>query len=219
MTSGWRRTTRYPDARVPTIERETSMTTSAQDDRRAPTKSQIDHPTVAERAAAARPRGPTCPCSAHAEFDPGQKRPDPVALLRARPDARARAGADPLRADAGLALHLLPRRRPDHGRRPGPADARGLRSSSAATPTCPTSASSARPSGAWSSTSTTSTRPCPGPFEWDVKRLAASLAVAGRDGASRRGPRGDRPGLRPRLPDRDGGVRRPEQPADLLRPL
>ena len=27
----------------------------------------------------------------------------------------------------------------------------------------------------------TSTRPCLGPFEWDVKRLAASLAVAGRD--------------------------------------
>jgi len=36
-------------------------------------------------------------------------------------------------------------------------------------------------SGTWSSTSTTSTRPLPGPFEWDVKRLAASLAVAGRD--------------------------------------
>src|ERR1039457_1720420 len=33
----------------------------------------------------------------------------------------------------------------------------------------------------------------PGPFEWDVKRLAASLAVAGRDNASR-----PRPAARPR---------------------
>jgi len=38
-------------------------------------------------------------------------------------------------------------------------------------------------------------RPCPGPFEWDVKRLAASLAVAGRDnGFSRQGPPQDCPG-------------------------
>ena len=44
----------------------------------------------------------------------------------------------------------------------------------------PTSACSPPRTGGWCSTSTTSTRPCPGPFEWDVKRLAASVAVAGR---------------------------------------
>jgi hypothetical protein len=37
------------------------------------------------------------------------------------------------------------------------------------------------PSGARSSTSTTSTRP-PGPFEWDLKRLAGSPVVAARSG-------------------------------------
>ncbi len=46
--------------------------------------------------------------------------------------------------------------------------------------TCRTSASSAPPSGAWSSTSTTSMRRLPGPWEWDVKRLAASMEVAAR---------------------------------------
>ena len=34
-------------------------------------------------------------------------------------DARARARADPLRADARLAVHVLPRRGADHGGRPG----------------------------------------------------------------------------------------------------
>ena len=52
---------------------------------------------------------------------------------------------------------------------------------SAATPTCRTSARSAHPSAIWISTSTTSTRPFPGPWEWDVKRLAASVEVMGRD--------------------------------------
>ena len=58
---------------------------------------------------------------------------------------------------------------------------RGCGCSCAGTRTCPTSARSPRRNGGWSSTSTTSTKACPGPFEWDVKRLAASLAVAGRD--------------------------------------
>ena len=44
-----------------------------------------------------------------------------------------------------------------------------------------TSAALHRPSVIWSSTSTTSTKPPSGPFEWDVKRLAASLEVAGRE--------------------------------------
>ena len=39
----------------------------------------------------------------------------------------------------------------------------------------------ARRSGGSCSTSTTSTRRCPGPWEWDVKRLAVSMLVAARD--------------------------------------
>ena len=49
----------------------------------------------------------------------------------------------------------------------------------------------------------------PGPFEWDVKRLAASFAVAGRDnGFTTEGvPQGDRDRRR-ELPDRDPHLRR-----------
>ena len=48
----------------------------------------------------------------------------------------------------------------------------------------------------------------PGPFEWDVKRLAASFAVAGRDNgfAAKAAPQ-DHPGGRRRLPDCDARVR------------
>ena len=60
----------------------------------------------------------------------------------------------------------------------------------------------------------------PGPFEWDVKRLVASMAVAGRDnglGAKkrRRVGRCDRGGL----PHRDAGIRRHADPGRLVRPL
>ena len=76
--------------------------------------------------------------------------------------ARARAGADPLRTDGGLAVRLLPRRgrwswRPTWRRR----RTRGSRCSCAGTPTCPTSGCTPPRSGTWSSTSTTSTRRSP----------------------------------------------------------
>ena len=48
----------------------------------------------------------------------------------------------------------------------------------------------------------------PGPFEWDVKRLAASLAVAGRDnGFTDQGPPQDRPGGGGGVPDGDARLR------------
>ena len=48
----------------------------------------------------------------------------------------------------------------------------------------------------------------PGPWEWDVKRLAASLVVAGRErGFSQQAARLGRPVRRRALPQCDGGVR------------
>ena len=48
----------------------------------------------------------------------------------------------------------------------------------------------------------------PGPWEWDVKRLAASIAVAARDAASRASERErDRPRHRAGVPDGDARVR------------
>ena len=81
--------------------------------------SAVAHFTVAERAArgkAARARGPALeprPVDT-ASAPPGPHRP----ARRAGSDARSRARADPLRADARLAVHLLPRRRVSHGLRP-----------------------------------------------------------------------------------------------------
>ena len=58
----------------------------------------------------------------------------------------------------------------------------------------------------------------PGPFEWDVKRLAASLAVAGRDnGFGRQGPPQDRPGGGREVPHGDARVRGPAFPGGLVR--
>ena len=49
----------------------------------------------------------------------------------------------------------------------------------------------------------------PGPFEWDVKRLAASVAIGGRDrGFKARRASRCRPQKRQRVPHRDGELRR-----------
>ncbi len=84
------------------------------------TAAAVPHLSVAERVARGRAARAEVPRSSHASFAPAAHRPDPVEVLAATgADARARAGADPLRAHAGLAVHVLPRRRDDHGRRPG----------------------------------------------------------------------------------------------------
>ena len=58
----------------------------------------------------------------------------------------------------------------------------------------------------------------PGPWEWDVKRLAASFAIAGRDRdfTPKRDPR-RRPQHRPLLPRGDAGVRGDAKPRRLVR--
>ena len=57
----------------------------------------------------------------------------------------------------------------------------------------------------------------PGPWEWDVKRLAASLAVAAREsGFAAEAAHRDRDGGDARLPDDDAGVRREVEPAGLV---
>ena len=59
----------------------------------------------------------------------------------------------------------------------------------------------------------------PGPFEWDVKRLAASLAVAGRaNGFVRQGPPQGHPGRGRELPHGDAGVRGAAFPGGVVRP-
>ena len=62
-----------------------------------------------------------------------------------------------------------------------PRPRQGCGCSCAGTPTCPISARSRRRSGNLVFDVNDFDETLPGPFEWDVKRLAASLAVAGRD--------------------------------------
>jgi uncharacterized protein (DUF2252 family) len=60
----------------------------------------------------------------------------------------------------------------------------------------------------------------PGPFEWDVKRLVASMAVAGREnGLTTKQRRKVCSCGRGGLPHRDAGIRCHVDPGRLVRPL
>ena len=94
----------------------------------------------------------------------------------------------------------------------------GWRCSCAVTPTCPTSAASPRPSGDLVFDVNDFDETLPGPFEWDVKRLAASLEVAARaTGVRAQGSATDVAGSASRpLPAGDARVRRRCQPGHLV---
>ena len=75
-----------------------------------PHRSEADSRAIGKEARVKVPRG------SHATFEPSPDRPDPVTLLEDQATTRVQELVpDPLRPDAGVALHLLPRRRPHHG--------------------------------------------------------------------------------------------------------
>ena len=137
----------------------------------------VEQPSRADRVARSKEARAAAPLDSHAEFRAGRSR-DPVGPLlgQARSRVPVRHGrmlVSPFtfyRAALPMAADLA-----------GAHPPRGCRYSCAETRTCLISARSPRRNGAWCSTSTTSMVTPPGPFEWDVKRLAASFAVAGRD--------------------------------------
>ena len=124
---------------------------------------QVAHPSRAERAAAGKAARSVAPRSSHADWAPPADRRDPVAMLE---DAGATRVPElvPIRYGRMLVSPFTfyrGARRP-HGRRPrGDCRAPACTRSSAATRTSRTSACSPRPTGGWSSASTTSTRRCP----------------------------------------------------------
>ena len=78
------------------------------------------HPSVEDRRARGKDARVRAAVSGHAGWVPAADRPDPIGLLRgAERDPRGGSGAGAPRPDDGLAVHLLPGRGEDHGRRSG----------------------------------------------------------------------------------------------------
>ena len=116
-------------------------------------------------------------------------------------DPRSGARSDPLRPHARLAVHVLSRRRLPDGL--GSCGRPAHRAPHAALRRCPPvelrRLRRARPALVFSINDFDET--LPGPFEWDVKRLVASFAVAGTRSRLRREAAGrDQPGGRPLVP-------------------
>ena len=161
----------------------------------APAARRVAHLTPDERIARGKAARDEVPRSSHGRWAPAQNRPDPVALLEEQATTRVpelvpirygRMLVSPFTFYRGAALIMA-------ADLAGDARAPACTSSSAATRTCRTSACSPRPSGGWSSTSTTSTRPFPARGSGTSSGWRASLDVAGRDnGFSPQGPTRDR---------------------------
>ena len=115
------------------------------------TTAAVEHPTRKERVARGKAAREESPRERHAEWSTAQRRNQkPLDMLAPERGRLAfpgtRACRNPLRSDGGDTLHLLPRRRAANGRGPGHrATHRASMSSSAATPTCPTSGALPRP--------------------------------------------------------------------------
>ena len=147
-------------------------------------------------------------------------RADPVELLESQAATRVpRAGADPLRPDARLAVRLLPRRGADHGRRPGATPQSGLRVQLCGDAHLSNFGIYASPERRLVFDINDFDETYPGPFEWDVKRLAASLAVAGRcQRVHREEARASRPGRRRPATARRSAASPGGQPGRLVLP-
>ena len=195
------------------------MTTATRDDRRVPTKTRVEHLTVAERVARGQAARADVPRSAHAEFDPGPERPDPVALLERQAKTRVpelvpirygRMLVSPFTFYRGAALIMAA----DLATTP----TTGLRVQLCGDAHLSNFGVFGTPERRMDFDVNDFDETLPGPFEWDVKRLAASLEVAGRDrGFADADRESGGPGLRGQLPQRHGRLRRAEQPGDLLR--
>ena len=158
------------------------MTTTARSDRRVPAKLRVEHLSVAERAANGKAARAAVPRAAHAEVGGGTGRPDPVALLEQQAETRVpelvpirygRMLVSPFTFYRGAALIMAD----DLARTPNT----GLRVQLCGDAHLSNFGVFASPERQMVFDINDFDETLPGPFEWDVKRLAASLEVAGRD--------------------------------------
>ncbi len=146
--------------------------------------------TPAERAERGRAARSAVPRASHSAYDPAADRPDPVGLLERQAATRVpdlvpvryhRMLASPFSYFRGAALSMA-------------ADLAATPVSGLAVQACGDAHLSnfgvyASPERALVFDLNDFDETLPGPWEWDVKRLAASLEVAGRDNGYRSGPR------------------------------
>ena len=142
----------------------------------------VPHLTVGERVARGKAARREVPRSSHAGFTPGPSRPDPVALLERQAVSRVaelvpirygRMLVSPFTFYRGAALIMA-------------ADLAGTPRSGITTQVCGDAhlmnfGVFATPERQMEFGINDFDETFPGPWEWDVKRLAASFAIAGRD--------------------------------------
>ncbi len=158
------------------------MTTTSRDDRRVPIRTRVEHLPLAERVARGKAARAEVPRAAHAELPLGSERPDPIALLEGQAQTRVpelvpirygRMLVSPFTFYRGAALIMA-------------SDLAQTPTTSLRVQLCGDAHLSnfgvfGSPERRLVFDINDFDETLPGPFEWDVKRLAASLEVAGRD--------------------------------------
>ena len=142
----------------------------------------IPHPTPDERAATGKAARAIAPRAAHGEWEPAADRPDPVDLLEEQAASRVQELV-PIRYGRMLVSPFTFFRGAAY---PMAADLAGAPRSGLDVQLCGDAHLSnfgafAGPDRRLMFSINDFDETLPGPFEWDVKRLAASFAVAGRD--------------------------------------
>ena len=142
----------------------------------------IAHPSIEDRKAKGLEARDRTPPSSHTQVAPGRGPARPGrAAGGAEHHPRAGSGAGPPRPDDGLAVHLLPGRGQDHGR--GPEGHAGGRAGAQLCGDAHLSnfGAFASPERRLLFDLNDFDETLPGPFEYDVKRMAASFTIAARN--------------------------------------
>ena len=143
---------------------------------------QVEHPTLAERAARGKAERKLVPLSVHGEWQPSSDRPDPVSLLEEQGTSRV-PELVPIRYGRMLVSPFTFYRGAAYLMASDLADAprTGLSVQLCGDAHLSNFGVFAAPDRRLIFSVNDFDETLPGPFEWDVKRLVASFAVAGRD--------------------------------------